>query len=459
MESLDIVRLGDILTESKIESSKPNVEKRIRVLLNAKGVVQRPIKKETKGATKYFIRKKGQFIYGKQNIHKGAFGIVPDELDGFESTSDLPAFDVDHRCLPVWIDYYLKQGDFYLSLLNIARGAATKRVQPKEFLQLKIPLPTVEEQREIVDHFKSIETEDAELKAELTHQQTLLKKLRQQILQEAIEGKLTANWRENNPDVEPASELLTRIQAEKAQLIKDKKIKKQKPLPPISEEEKPFALPDGWVWCWLNDLIYENPRNGYSPKTVDFPTTTKTLKLGATTSGVFVESEIKYINEEIEEESFLWLKSRDILIQRGNSIDFVGVSAIYNGESNKFVYPDLMMKLKPVASISEVYLHHALMSPYCREYFRGNATGAQKSMPKINQGVVSSALIPLCSEAEQKAIVIKVEKLLALCDQLESHINHNQSHAENLMQAVLKEAFTANTDQRSKPAQQVVANA
>jgi len=68
-------------------------------------------------------------------------------------------------------------------------------------------------------------------------------------LQEAIEGKLTKDWRTDHPDVEPASELLKRIQAEKEQLIKDKKIKKQKLLPPISEEEKPFELPEGWECC------------------------------------------------------------------------------------------------------------------------------------------------------------------------------------------------------------------
>ena len=62
-------------------------------------------------------------------------------------------------------------------------------------------------------------------------------------------------------------------------------------------------------------------------------------------------------------------------------------------------------------------------------------------MPKINQGVVSNALVPLCNQSEQKTIVTKVEKLLALCDQLESQITTNQNHAEQLMQAVLKEAF------------------
>ncbi len=113
-------------------------------------------------------------------------------------------------------------------------------------------------------------------------------------------------------------------------------------------------------------------------------------------------------------------------------------------EEHRFIYPDLMMKLKPVDFISEVYLHHVLMSPFCREYFRNNATGAQKSMPKINQSIVSSTLIPLCSQSEQKAIVAKVEKALTLCDQLEIQINQNQSHAEQLMQAVLKEAFSNN---------------
>ena len=280
------------------------------------------------------------------------------------------------------------------------------------------------------------------LGSELAYQKALLKQLRRQILQEAIEGKLTADWRAKNPDVEPASALLERIAAEKEQLINENKIKKQKALPPILDKEKPFEIPKGWEWCRLDHLIYESPRNGYSPKTVDFPTSTMTLKLGATTSGTFDSAQVKYIDEDISQDSFLWIKPRDILIQRGNSIDFVGVSAIYQGEGNRFIYPDLMMKLRPVSAISEVFLHHALMSPISREYFRSNATGAQKSMPKINQAVVSGALVPLCCVEEQQAIVTKVEKLLGLCGQLEAMITQNQTHAEQLMQAVLAEAFS-----------------
>jgi len=391
--------------------------------------------------TNMIMIRSGDLVISGINVAKGAMGIYRGDED-VTATIHYSSYTFDESKIDVgYFKRFLKSAEFIRLLQEQVKGGIKTEIKPKHILPLEIDLPDIEEQRKIVAHFKSVETEDAELKIELIHQQTLLKKLRQQILQEAIEGKLTADWREKNPDVEPASELLARIKVEKEQLLKTQEIKKQQALLPITDEKRPFDLPDGWVWCRLNSVIYENPKNGYSPKTVDFPTATKTLKLGATTSGQFINSEIKYINEKIPKDSFLWLKSRDILVQRGNSMDFVGVSAVYNGESHKYVYPDLMMKLKPVESISEVYLHHALMSPYCREYFRSNATGAQKSMPKINQGVVLNAFIPFCGQAEQKAIVAKVEKLFAICDQLEAQITSNQTHAEQLMQAVLKEGF------------------
>ena len=110
------VKLGDLWKESKIESLNPDSNKRIKVKLNVLGVEKRSAKNDEKGATKYFIRKSGQFVYGKQNLHKGAFGIIPKELDNFESSSDIPAFDIIPECNPEWIYYFLKQGSFYKKL-------------------------------------------------------------------------------------------------------------------------------------------------------------------------------------------------------------------------------------------------------------------------------------------------------------------------------------------------------
>ena len=97
-------------------------------------------------------------------------------------------------------------------------------------------------------------------KSEISNQQTYLTKLRQAILQEAIEGKLTAGWRVKNP-VEKgnpntdAAALLETIKTEKQKLIAEGKIKKEKPLTPINPDDVPFCLPDGWVWVRLGEVI------------------------------------------------------------------------------------------------------------------------------------------------------------------------------------------------------------
>jgi restriction endonuclease S subunit len=396
---------------------------------------------EAKGATRYFSRSTGQFIYGKQNLHKGAFGIVPPELNTFESTSDLPAFDVSVDLRPKWLEYFLKQGDFYKSLVSIARGAATKRIQPDALFAVKLPTPAIDEQDTIIQRMDDACAEHSVLIGEITHQQTLLGKLKQAILQEAIQGKLTADWRAANPGVEPASELLQRIQAEKARLIAEKKIRKEKPLPEITPEEIPFEIPDGWEWCRLGEVIESKPRNGISLKPVDYETEAKTLKLSATSSGVFDGSECKYLDLEVEDESYLWLKDGDILIQRANSIELVGTAAVYRGNDREFIYPDLMMKCRAVFPVGTDYFHHVLSSRTTRDYFSRKATGSAGNMPKINQGTVTETLVPLPPLAEQAAIAERVEALMATCRELEAEIERSRTHAADLLQAVLKEAF------------------
>ncbi len=321
-------------------------------------------------------------------------------------------------------------------------GTSKESINQKNFKKYKIPYLDIDQQEFWIGKLKSTLRIKDLLDCELVHQRGLLKELRQQILQEAIEGKLTTDWRATSQKVEPVSKLLEDIAAEKADLIKVKKMKKQKPLLAISDEEKPFELPKSWKWCRLGELLYENPRNGYSPKTVDFETQTKTLKLGATTSGSFDCSQIKYIDEDIPEDSHLWLERGDILIQRSNSLEHVGVSAIYTGEDYEFIYPDLMMKLRFAKQLSLKYLHYVLTSPFSRKYFRSNATGAQKSMPKINQGIVANALIPLPPRIDQDEIVSKLESQLDICKALSTEIVENSRRTSTLIGTLSWETFS-----------------
>ncbi len=400
----------------------------------------------------------GDLVISGINVAKGAMGIYYGKED-VTATIHYSSYTFDKSIIDVdYFKRFLKSAEFIRLLQEQVKGGIKTEIKPKHILPLQIVLPDIEEQKEIVDHFKSIETEDSELKDELTHQQSLLKKLRQQILQEAIEGKLTADWRENNPNVEPASELLARIQAEKAQLIKDKKIKKQKPLPVITEEEKPFALPDGWVWCRLGDLC-------------DF------ITKGTTPPA----------SELLKDEEIPYLKVYNIVKQKIDfhyKPQFIRREVHENLLARSRVYPnDVLMNivgppLGKVAIVPHDYqewnINQAIaifrsIDPKMFKYIylfliEGAPVRAVELKGVVGQDNISltqsrELLMAMPPILEQQAIVTKVEKLLALCDQLETQTTHNQAHAEQLMQAVLKEAFTANTDQNNKPAQQVGANA
>ena len=238
--------------------------------------------------------------------------------------------------------------------------------------------------------------------------------MKKSILQYAIQGKLV----EQRPEEGTGKELYRQIQTEKQRLIKEGKIKKEKPLPKIVEDEIPFDIPESWKWVRLLDVVEEKPANGFSPKGVDYQTAVKNRTLTATTSGYFKADAFKYVDIQLEPDSKYWLKKDDLLIQRSNSRELVGTSCIYTGDDDAFIYPDLMMKLRVMNGVDVKYVDHVLKSPLIRNYFSKTASGTSESMPKINQGIVSATLIPLPPLAEQKRIVAKLEEILPLCERL-----------------------------------------
>lgn len=154
----EVKRIGEFLTESKIPSYTNDPRKRITVRLNYGGVEKREYRgTEAVDASNYFIRKKGQFIYGKQNFHKGAFGIIPDGLDGFESSQDLPAFDFAQFINPIFFINTLLRNEFYKAFETYTIGTGSKRLHPSELFKVKIPLPSLPEQQKIADCLSSLD--------------------------------------------------------------------------------------------------------------------------------------------------------------------------------------------------------------------------------------------------------------------------------------------------------------
>jgi len=127
------------------------------------------------------------------------------------------------------------------------------------------------------------------------------------------------------------------------------------------------------------------------------------------------------------------------LIQRGNTIDYVGVAAVYRGPSNEFIYPDLMMKIRLSRELAVDFCHIVLRSANVRAFVKSRATGTSGAMPKINQAVVTEIPIPIPPLAEQARIVAKVDHLLALCDTLEAKLRAADEGARRLAESLVAE--------------------
>ncbi|EAD5841901.1 restriction endonuclease subunit S [Listeria innocua] len=142
--------LGEFLKESKIKGSNGSLAKKLTVKLWRKGVVPKEEIYTGSSATQYYIRKTGQFMYGKLDFLNQAFGIVPLELNGYESTLDSPAFDIEDSLNETFLLEYVSLARFYKYQGNIANGSRrAKRIHTDTFFEMPIPLPNSNEQQKI----------------------------------------------------------------------------------------------------------------------------------------------------------------------------------------------------------------------------------------------------------------------------------------------------------------------
>jgi len=154
-------------------------------------------------------------------------------------------------------------------------------------------------------------------------------------------------------------------------------------------------LPSSWTWASLGQVIVAGPRNGISPRASARKDAPRAVTLTATTSGVFDGSHFKRVDADLGPDSEYWLQPNDLLFQRGNTPEYVGMAAIYDGPPGEFIFPDLMIRVRLSPEVNLSFVHRFCVSPAARSYFSENATGAQKTMPKINQAVLRALPIPL----------------------------------------------------------------
>lgn len=185
--------IAKLLTESRLPGSNGEVAKKITVKLYGNGVFAKDEKRIGSESTKYFTRKAGQFIYSKLDFLNGAFGIIPEHLDGYESTLDLPAFNFTEYVEPAWLVQYISREEFYSAQLGLANGGRkARRVNPADLLNIEIPLPSLPEQQKIAQVLSTADAEISNLQAQLATLKLEKKSLMQQLLTGQRRVKLDA---------------------------------------------------------------------------------------------------------------------------------------------------------------------------------------------------------------------------------------------------------------------------
>lgn len=312
---------------------------------------------------------------------------------------------------------------------STATGTSKLAINMKNFINYCIPLPSIEYQKLGRERIEEVEPKINELDLIFEKNLTYITRLRQSILQEAVQGKLVPQ----DPNDEPASILLEKIKKEKERLIKEGKIKKEKPLPPIKDDEIPYELPKGWEWVRLGEICYN-----FGQKKPDEKFTYIDVSSINKDKGIIGE-EVNILNPQDAPSRARKIVGKGTVIYSTVRPYLLNVAII----DREFEYTPIVSTAFAVMhtfnQVYNKYLYYYLRSEPFVDYVESQMVGM--AYPAISESNLFKGLFPLPPLNEQKHIVEKVEQFMALCDELEKNIEQCKKDSELLMQSVLQEAF------------------
>jgi type I restriction enzyme S subunit len=361
--------------------------------------------KERKSIGDRVYFQKGEILYSKLRPYLLKILVAPD--NGFCSPEIVP-FIVFDDMDAYFVSYYLKSPSVDSFINMTTHGIKMPRVGTDTMIRLLVPIPPINEQKRIV---KAIINAFQEIKIIETKQDDYKRNseiLRESLLAKSIEGKLV----EQRPEEGTGEELYQQIQKEKEKLIKEGKIKKQKPLAEITEKEKPFKIPKNWKWVrWGN--LSNSIQYGFNAPAKS-QGSIKMVRISDIQDGKINWNTVPFCDISEDEISTYLLGKNDILFARTGGT--VGKSYIVKDLPEKSIYAGYLIRTQYSSLLSPEYLYYFMKSNlYWRQLRSGTIATAQ---PNCNGQTLSKMLLPLPPLAEQKRIVAKLEELLPLCDQL-----------------------------------------
>ena len=259
--------------------------------------------------------------------------------------------------------------------------------------------------------------------------------LEQTLLQLAVRGLLVPQ----DPTDEPASALLQKIRAEKDHLIATGQIKRDKPLPPITDEEKPFELPVGWEWVRFGDVV-NSSEAGWSPTCIGTPRRSGhwgVLKVSAVSWGAFDAAANKELPANLLPRPEYEVHDGDFLLSRANTEALVARSVVVGKAEPKLMLSDKIIRLEVSTLANREFLNLCNNASHARTHYIANASGTSSSMKNVSREVVLRTPVPLPPLPEQSRIVARVTALRRLCADLRQRLAECQSVQARLAEALV----------------------
>ncbi|MDE6253990.1 MAG: restriction endonuclease subunit S [Lachnospiraceae bacterium] len=314
-------------------------------------------------------------------------------------------------CLELFM-YFLLSPAFQKELTDNCTGTTAKGIKAEKLKHLLIPFPPIEEQQRIVDRvnelMEKIDDYEKVEKELVALEQKFSDDMKNALLQAAMQGKLTEQLDSDSS----VDEMLETIKKEKKQLIKEKKIKKEKTLPPIEEDDIPFEIPDNWKWTRWGDLAY-SIQYGYNAPAKENGKI-KMVRISDIQDNKVIWDIVPYCEiDDGDIETYL-LKENDILFARTGGT--VGKSFLVKEVNEKAIYAGYLIRTRYSNELVAQYLKYFMESQlYWVQLQNGKTKGCQ---PNCNGQTLSKMIIPLPPIEEQQRIVERLEQLLPLCETL-----------------------------------------
>ncbi len=386
--------------------------------------------------TDMILVKKGDLVISGINVEKGAMAVYTGEED-ITATIHYSSYSFDETKTDIeFLKSFLKSIEFKNALKEQVPGGIKTEIKPKHLLPLIVEIPTdIKEQKAVVKLLQGRNSKVDEISLELTHQLSLVKKLRQQLLQDAVQGKLVP---QNKKD-EPAGELLKKIKAEKVKLFAEKKLKKEKELPPIKPDEIPFEIPENWIWC-RGEIIanYIDPQPSHRTPAESADGVPYIAMSDIKKDGSIDFNFARKVSKEIlvEHQKRYKLENGDFVFGK---IGTIGKPVKLPSPFNYTLSANVIL-IQPIRKlINHDYLFYFLSSPTAEKNLIENKSTT--SYPVFGMGKARNMPIPLPPLAEQIRVVQKIAELMQYCNDLEVSIKQSESQNEKLLQQVLREAL------------------